>query len=209
MNRFRDWFISWFALPIFAVASVLIGNVVFAADKKPIDADCAKMATNARGFAELKQGGIATSPADLMKFVVTPNVASYPIRSVLQFVMNAPDPSPEQVYNSLYLKCTMMGYKDLFAYFQEREESDGLKIQIAEQNMTIAQLRAQVAGLTAQVTDLKYPSVPQRRVAQQSHVVASPPPTIPAPPAPAVDTRRTLNTPPGCFRQDGSPCASK
>ena len=180
---------------------VLVSGVAFASDKKPIDPDCQKMATNARGFAELKQGGIATSPADLMKFVVTPAVASYPIRSVLEYVLNAPDPAPEQVYNSLYNKCTMMGYKELFTYFQEREQVDGFKLQIAEQNATIVQLRAQVSGLTQQVTDLKYPPVAPKRVASQSRV--APPP---------VDTRdayRTTELPIGCTKADGvTPCGT-
>jgi hypothetical protein len=180
---------------------VLVSGTAFAADKKPIDLDCQKMATNARGFAELKQGGIATTPDQLAKFVVTPTVATYPIRSVLQFVLNAPDPSPEQVYTSLYNKCTLMGYKELFAYFTEREEADGLRIQVAEQNQMINQLRTQVAGLTQQVTDLRYPPAPVRRAAQQPRVVEPPAP-------PAKDPFRTTELPIGCTKADGTPCGT-
>lgn len=142
---------------------VLTSSAAFAKDVKPIDVDCNKMATNARGFAELKQGGIATTPDQLTKFVVAPSVASYPIKSVLEYVLNAPDPAPELVYNSLYNKCTMMGYKELFTYFTEREEVAGYKIQISDQLATIASLQKEVNNLTQQVMTAQYPTTTTTR----------------------------------------------
>ena len=155
-----------YRLPLYLYIAALllfVSGIVFAKDVKPVDTECNKMATNAKGFAELKQGGIATTPDQLIKFVVAPTVASYPIRSVLEYVLNAPDPAPQVVYDSLYTRCTLMGYKELLTYFQEREEVDGLKIQIAEQNVTITTLRAQVVGLQVENTSLKYP-LPKRRL---------------------------------------------
>lgn len=184
---------------------MLMSGIAFAKDAKLIDADCNKMATNAKGFAELKQGGIASTAEELTKFVVTPSVASYPIRSVLEYVLNASDPAPDQIYASLYTKCTMMGYKELFTYFQEREQVAGYKVQIAEQNMTIAQLRAQVSGLTQQVSDLKYPPAPQKH----GRLVIPPPAPVAAAIPQVYSPHPTTETPIGCTRQDGKPCGTQ
>lgn len=183
-------------------AMILVSGVALAGNK-PLDVDCNKMATNAKGFAELKQGGIATTPDQLSKFVVTPTVASYPIRSVLQYVLDASDSSPDQVYTSLYNKCTMMGYKELFTYFTEREQVDGLKLQIDEQNQTITQLRQQVSSLQTENTSLKYPPAPVKRTPpapgkRVSEIASAPLPTY----------ARTTELPVGCTRADGTPCVA-
>lgn len=185
---------------------VLVSGVALAGNKPPLDADCNRMATNAKGFAELKQGGIATTPDQLSKFVVAPTVASYPIRSVLQYVLAAPDSSPDQVYASLYNKCTLMGYKELFTYFTEREEVDGLRLQIDQQNQTITTLRQQVTTLQTENASLKYPVTPPKRplptapVRRTSEVVPSAPTPIFA---------RTTQLPVGCTREDGTACGSR
>lgn len=139
------------------MALVIMSTPLMAHDHQPINVDCQKMAENARGFAELKQGGIATTPTQLEKFVVNPTVESYPVQSLLDYVMNAPNQDPTVIYNNLYNKCTIMGYKELFTYFSEREDVSRLDVALAQRDTLIGQLRDQIAQLQQQNTALKYP----------------------------------------------------
>jgi hypothetical protein len=107
----------------------------------PVDPDCAKMADVARGFAQLKAGGVATTPDALAAFIVQPKVQSYPIRSVVQYVFEQDGKTPAQIYQDLYGRCVLMGYKDLYGYFQDREAVDILKAQLAASQKQVQDLQ--------------------------------------------------------------------
>lgn len=119
------------------VAALVMSTGTFAAGKEVVNPDCQKMAQNAKGFATLRQTGLATTPEQFASFVVTPVVQSYPIKAILQYVFDQKDQTPDQVYASLYGRCTLMGYSELYSYFQDRESTE--KVQ-AELNIVKAQL---------------------------------------------------------------------
>lgn len=133
----------------------LLSASAFAAKKAPVDADCHKMASNARGFAELKATGLATTEEQLSAFVVSPTVQSYPIKSIVRYVMAIDGKTPEQVYQDLYGRCTLMGYQELYSYFQDREEADILREKLAAANATISALEEDKLKLSKAVLELQ------------------------------------------------------
>lgn len=121
---------------LIVIAALVMSTSAFAA-KEPINVDCQKMAQNAKGFATLKATGLASTPEQFASFVVTPVVQSYPIKALLEWTFEQKDQTPDQVFASLYGRCMLMGYNELFTYFQEREATE--KVQ-AELNIVKAQL---------------------------------------------------------------------
>lgn len=141
---------------------VLLSASAFAGKKDPIDADCHKMASNARGFAELKATGLATNEQQLASFVVSPTVQSYPIRSIVRYVMAIEGKNPEQVYQDLYGRCTLMGYNELYSYFQDREAADVLREQLDAAKATIEQLENDKIKLSKEILEL-HSKTPRRK----------------------------------------------
>lgn len=184
------------------VAMVLFSGVTFAHQEQPINPDCQKMAENARGFAELKQGGIATTETQLQQFVITPTVETYPVKSLLEYVMDLSDQNPDHVYTNLYQKCTLMGYKDLLAYFDEREDVERLNVALAQRDATINQLRDAVAQLQQENTALKFPVKKVRYVKRVRKADVHP--VSQHTTVAQVNTPREL--PPGCTLANGQPC---
>lgn len=139
------------------MATVILATTsAFAKDPKPgtqLDVDCQKMAQNAKGFAQLKQTGLVQTQQQLSAFVVEPTVQSYPIKSIINFVFTLQDKTPEEVYQSLYDRCTLMGYKELFTYFTEREEVAKLKAQLIVATDRINQLETDNRKLVAQINE--------------------------------------------------------
>src|SRR5271167_2557189 len=136
------------------VSALMVATYVHAKDA-PVDPDCNKMATNAKSFATLKVTGIATTPAQFASFIVSPTVQSYPIRSILTYVFESTDKTPEQIYVALYGRCVQMGYKDLLQYFTEREAYLDLKAANAELITKLATSEHDRGLLLQQVSQLK------------------------------------------------------
>jgi|SRR5271167_860990 len=137
------------------ITALLISASIVHAKDIPVDADCSKMATNAKSFAQLKQTGVATTPAQFASFIVSPTVQTYPIRSILNYVFESTDKTPEQIYTALYGRCVQMGYKDLLQYFTEREAYLDLKAANAELITKLATSEHDRGLLLQQVSQLK------------------------------------------------------
>jgi len=149
-------FLSVKDLKIMALMFVMlfISTYVHAKDA-PIDADCAKMAANAKSFATLKATGVATTPAQFTSFIVSPTVQTYPIRSILNYVFESDDKNPDQIYSALYGRCMQMGYKDLLEYFTEREAYTDLKAKNDELTVKLTNAEHDKGVLLQQVSQLR------------------------------------------------------
>lgn len=155
---------------IFA-ALVLVSSTAFADTKQPVDADCQRMASNAKAFSTLKATGVASTPEQFQSFVVTPVVQSYPIRAIVQYVFAAKDQTPDQVYQALYGRCVLMGYQELFSYFQDREATAKVQVLLDKANADIASLQVDNQKLVQQNVSLRQEiASPQAR----RHVAVSP-----------------------------------
>ncbi len=161
-------------MKMIALLMMLVASASFAKEA-PVDVDCNKMATNAKSFAQLKQTGIATTPAQFAAFIVSPTVQSYPIRSILNYVFDSSDKTPEQIYSTLYGRCVQMGYKDLLGYFTEREEFLDLKTQVDELNRKLAASEQARGTLLVTVQQLKDELANPRKPRKMNYIVDSTP----------------------------------
>jgi len=137
-----------------AIMMLLISSAAVAKDPA-IDVDCNKMATNAKSFAQLKATGVANTPEQFSSFIVSPTVQTYPIRSILSYVFESSDKSPEQIYAALYGRCVQMGYKDLLQYFTEREAYLDMKVTNDELVKKLATSEHDRGVLLQQISQLK------------------------------------------------------
>lgn len=124
------------------------------AHKEKIDPDCDKMATNAKGFAQLKLTGLATTPEQLGAFVVSPTVQSYPIKSIVNYVFSQEGKTPQQIYDSLYGRCVLMGYSELFQYFTDKEDFESTKTALLKANNEISKLKNENQSLLKENADM-------------------------------------------------------
>jgi hypothetical protein len=141
---------------LIVISMMLIASVAYSKDAPaPVDADCNKMAMNAKSFAQLKLTGVATTPEQFASFIVSPTVQTYPIRSILGYVFESNDKSPDQIYAALYGRCTQMGYKDLLEYFTEREAYIDLKAKNVELLAKLVSSEHDKVILASQINQLK------------------------------------------------------
>lgn len=134
-------------LTLIILGLLIAVNAAHAKDA-PVDIDCQKMASNAKSFATLRATGLATTPEQFASFVVTPVVQSYPIKAILQYVFDSTDKNPDQVYQALYGRCTIMGYKDLYSYFQDREATAKVQAQLEAAQAQLSSLQIDNRKLT-------------------------------------------------------------
>lgn len=140
---------------LLSLVMVVLAMPAFAARKEPLDPDCHKMASNAKGFAELRATGLATTPEQLAAFIVQPTVQSYPIKSIVDYVFSSEGKSPDEIYQSLYGRCKLMGYTNLYTYFQDREAAEILKAQLIHITERVSALEADNAKLVQENTELQ------------------------------------------------------
>jgi len=134
---------------------MLLASAAYSKEQLPLDVDCNKMATNAKSFAQLKSTGVATTIDQFSSFVVSPTVQTYPIRSILNYVFESSDKSPDQIYTALYGRCVQMGYKDLLEYFTEREAYTDIQAKLAEAQAKLAASEKDRGALLVTVTQLR------------------------------------------------------